>query len=147
MQSNQLHTNNVGPIQRMDRIKRDLKKTNQLLGAVSQSIESLTAPRDKSKGQYDRSTTRALGLLKSLKLPYPSRKISRSKSGREALVWTYLSWAYFVLSERKTELQGQLRQSQRDIRRLGRQKIAVRLDVKYIHHADRELMIVLLRRQ
>ena len=135
MQSNELHMNNIGPLKgSMDRIKQDLKQTNQLLGAVSQSIESLTTPRDKSKGHYDRSTTRALGLLKTLKLPYPSRKASRSKSGREALVWSYLSWAYFVLTERKTELQGQLRQSQRDIRRLGRQKIAVRLDVKFIHH-------------
>ena len=40
----------------------------------------------------------------------------------------------FCFSERKTELQGQLRQSQRDIRRLGCQKIAVRLDVRYFHH-------------
>jgi hypothetical protein len=147
MQSNQLHTNNIGPLKgSMDRIKRDLKRTNQLLGAVSQSIEALTTPRDKSKGHYDRSTTRALGLLKSLKLPYPSRKMSRSKAGREALVWSYLSWAYFVLTEKKAELQGQLRQSQRGIRRLGRQKIAVRLDLKFIHHPDDKMMKTLLRR-
>ena len=100
-----------------------LTEINRLQGHVLQAISRLDAPRDTTRGHYDRSLTTALNLLRSQGVEgLPVRRTLRNERGRQILIEEYLSPLYVELIDKSTDIVRRTKQLRSKVDRQFRQQ-------------------------